>query len=228
MLKNSVILLVLLAGLYTGIALGAGLQVSVTDNDGKPVANAVVSLEPAAGTVLHDKTMLHAVMDQHHQEFVPHVLVVEQGTEVTFPNSDNIHHDVYSFSPAKTFELPLYKGKHAKPVLFDKSGVVVLGCNIHDWMLGYIDVVPTPWFVKTGNDGKAKLEAPAGKYTLVLWQPGLVAPGHQLSETLQLEIGKSMTRTFTVGISKPLVMSKRPTTTLQHESDDEKAPPFSD
>lgn len=228
MLKSSGLFMVLLAFLIVGTALGSELRVSVTDTAGRPVPDAVVSLEAADGPSAHDGTPVHAVMDQHHQEFVPHVLVVEVGTEVAFPNSDNIHHDVYSFSPAKTFELPLYKGQQAKPVLFDKPGVVVLGCNIHDWMLGYIDVVPTPWFAKTGADGKARLEAPVGKYTLVLWQPGLVAPDHKLSETLQLGSREPTTHAFTVGISKPLVMSKHPTTTLQNESDDAKTPPLSD
>lgn len=228
MMKYIGLLLALLGCLNASIASGAELRVSVIDAAGKPVMNAVVSLETATGPVAHNQVSTHAVMDQRHQEFVPHVLVVQQGTEVNFPNSDDIHHDVYSFSPAKIFELPLYKGKHAKPVLFDKPGVVVLGCNIHDWMLGYIDVVPTPWFAKTGADGKTNLKAPAGEYRLVLWQPGLVAPAHQLSEALQLEEGKPTTRAFTVGISKPLVMSKRPTTTLQHEPANEKLPPLSD
>lgn len=217
MMKNSGLLLALLAGLNAGIASGAELQVSVVDTTGKPVADAVVSLQPVQIPIPALKTPPHAVMDQHHQEFVPHVLAVEAGTEINFPNSDNIHHDVYSFSPAKTFELPLYKGIPAKPILFDTPGVVVLGCNIHDWMLGYIDVVPTPWFAKTGVDGKAGIKVPAGKYKLVLWQPGLVAPAHELSEALELEGNNPVTRVFTVSLSAPMVMSKHPTTALGHE-----------
>ncbi len=77
-------------------------------------------------------------MDQQGHQFVPHLLVVQAGTEVTFPNSDNVSHHVYSFSPTKPFELPLYKGDVYPPVTFEKAGIVVVGCNIHDSMLGYI------------------------------------------------------------------------------------------
>lgn len=85
------------------------------------------------------------------------MLPVYVGTRVTFPNRDNIRHHVYSFSSAKKFELPLYIGTPAAPVVFDKPGVVALGCNIHDWMLAYIYVLTTPHFAKTAADGKARL-----------------------------------------------------------------------
>ena len=97
------------------------------------------------------------VVDQVDKQFVPKVQAVLVGTPVTFPNNDNVRHQVYSFSPAKRFELPLYAGVPAQPIVFDKPGVVVLGCNIHDWMVGYIYVSESPYFAKTGKDGKAVL-----------------------------------------------------------------------
>jgi plastocyanin len=122
---------------------------------------------------------LTAVMDQQDRQFVPHVLAVEVGTTVNFPNSDAIRHDVYSFSPAKTFELPLYAGPSANPVVFDKPGVVVLGCNIHDWMLGFIAVVPTPYFAQTTDAGVAAIEhVPPGDYHLSVWAPRIKGHGH--------------------------------------------------
>ncbi|MBI2803059.1 MAG: methylamine utilization protein [Gammaproteobacteria bacterium] len=113
-----------------------------------------------------------ATVDQIDKEFVPHVTVVSVGTLVNFPNKDQIRHQVYSFSPAMRFELPLYAGIPAKPLLLDRSGVVTLGCNIHDWMTGYIFVAESPWFAKSGADGVAAIEAlPAGRYRLVVWHP---------------------------------------------------------
>jgi hypothetical protein len=91
---------------------------------------------------------------------------------VKFPNSDNIRHQVYSFSPTKRFELRLYEGTPSDPVLFEKPGVVVLGCNIHDWMLGYIYVTDDPRFGVTDAQGKLTLEQlPAGSYQATLWHP---------------------------------------------------------
>src|SRR5271170_2337190 len=133
----------------------AELHVLVKDHHGKLVADAVilaVPLDPKSG--LHVKSLPDAV-DQVDKQFVPYVKPVLVGATVRFPNSDNIRHQVYSFSPAKKFELPLYGGLEATPVIFDKPGVVVLGCNIHDWMIGYIYVSETPFFAKTGPAGTA-------------------------------------------------------------------------
>ena len=95
-------------------------------------------------------------------------------TAVTFPNHDDVRHQVYSFSPAKRFELPLYAGVPAEPVVFDKPGVVVLGCNIHDWMVGYIYVSDSPYFAKTGKDGKAIIaDLPTRVYAVRVWHPQL-------------------------------------------------------
>lgn len=114
-------------------------------------------------------------MDQIDKEFVPLVVPVQVGAAVSFPNKDNIRHHVYSFSPAKRFELKLYSGVPAKPVVFDRPGPVTLGCNIHDWMVGYIYVVDTPWFGKTSADGVASFELPAGDYVVKVWHPWMKA-----------------------------------------------------
>lgn len=115
-------------------------------------------------------------MDQIHKTFVPAVLPIMVGTEVRFPNHDQIHHHVYSFSRPKTFELPLYKGEDAPPVLFDQVGVVKVGCNIHDWMSGVILVVPTRYYALTNETGLFILrDLPPGTYPLAAW--------HELSES---------------------------------------------
>ncbi len=111
---------------------------------------------------------------QENKKFLPDVLAVTTGTEVLFPNHDAVRHHVYSFSPAKKFELKLYKGTPSTPVLFDQPGVVVLGCNIHDLMVGWLLVVETPYFAKTDALGRASFaDVPPGSYQLRTWHPGL-------------------------------------------------------
>ena len=114
-----------------------------------------------------------AVLDQKNRTFVPHILPIQTGTAVTFPNSDNVRHQVYSFSAAKRFQLPLYAGTPAAPVVFDKPGVVTLGCNIHDQMSAYLVVVDTPYFALT-TSGRAELPGlPEGKYDVRVWYAGM-------------------------------------------------------
>lgn len=146
------------------------LEVRV-DSAGAGVADAVVSLHsPQAAAAVVPET---ASIDQRDTQFVPRVSVVQVGSPVRFPNSDNVRHQVYSFSPARRFELPLYSGKAAAPVVFGTPGVVELGCNIHDWMLAYVVVVDTPYHAITDADGHATLEAPAGTYRLRVWHSAL-------------------------------------------------------
>ncbi|WAT13771.1 methylamine utilization protein [Xanthomonas fragariae] len=158
----------LLAYAVAGSVAATSVIVTVADADGLLV-DAVVSLEPALPVAASvSKT---AEMDQINSQFVPAVLVVRAGTLVRFPNRDQIRHQVYSFSPAKRFELPLFQGTMAASIRFDQAGLVTVGCNIHDWMLGYIVVLDTPYFGKTGSAGRVQLEAPAGNYTLRVWHP---------------------------------------------------------
>jgi plastocyanin len=157
-------------GAILALAIGAAhsqtaeIAATVTDEQGLPVADAVVVAVPSG------------VVDQIDKEFTPKVTAILVGTAVTFPNHDDVRHHVYSFSPAKRFELPLYAGVPAAPVVFDKPGVVVLGCNIHDWMVGYIYVSESPYFAKTGRDGKAIIaELPPRAYAVRVWHPQLEA-----------------------------------------------------
>jgi plastocyanin len=161
-------LFALLLGVH-GWAGAATLDVEMREHTGKLLADAVVTLQ---GPIDQPAIQLDADMDQRGQQFAPHVLAVHSGTPIRFPNSDNIRHQVYSFSPAKRFELRLYKGTPSDPVLFDKPGVVVLGCNIHDSMLGYVYVTDDPRFGVTDAQGKLALDnLPAGDYRVTLWHP---------------------------------------------------------
>lgn len=146
----------------------AAVAGAVTNTNGAPVADAVVFVQTPA--LEPGKSRPMQVIDQIDKTFVPGLLPIVVGTAVRFPNHDQIHHHVYSFSPAKTFELPLYKGEGADPVVFDKVGAVRIGCNIHDWMSGIILVLPSPHFAVTDRAGHFILEGLAtGTYTLAAW-----------------------------------------------------------
>lgn len=167
----------LLLTIGLGWAAGAealGLDARVLDRGGRPVPNTVVTLLPASGSPPAPTAGLTATMDQRNRQFDPFVLAVERGTAISFPNSDQIRHHVYSFSEPKRFELRLYKGKPAEPIVFDRPGTVVLGCNIHDSMIAYVRVVDSPWFAVTNAEGIARIEGvPAGAYRAALWQPAI-------------------------------------------------------
>src|SRR6478735_7780911 len=154
--------------------------VTVKDSKGALVYaksnNPVVSLEKK-----------QAVIEQRDKQFVPYVTAIQVGTSVTFPNRDSVRHDVYSLSPAKEFELPLYAGTPTEPVTFDKEGFVTLGCNIHDWMIAYVAVLTTPYFQVTGKEGQARLSnLPPGQYTVEVWQPSLKGSPEKFAQQVDL------------------------------------------
>ena len=170
------LLLIALASLQAGLTMAATVQVQVLDGSGKPLADAVAFLESreARGA---SRPAQGAELAQVGKQFDPKVLVVPVGTSVQFPNRDTVRHHVYSFSPTKPFELKLYTGSAANPVVFDKTGVAVLGCNIHDNMTAWVVVVDTPYFGRSAAPGKVVMaNVPPGTYSLRVWHPGL-APG---------------------------------------------------
>jgi plastocyanin len=161
---------------FAGTVIGADLSATVKDKQGGAVEDAVVLAVPLSGAGMPPAKPADEIVDQIDKEFVPYVKPVMVGSLVHFPNKDNIRHHVYSFSPTKRFALPLYSGSSAPPVLFDKPGVVILGCNVHDWMISYIYVAETPYFGKTGPDGKARIKnLPPGEYMLRVWHPRMEA-----------------------------------------------------
>ena len=150
----------------------ADISFVVVDGQGKPIVDAVVALtaQPSmAAEVNSDRP--EKSLDQINKQFHPSVMAFRTGTLLYFINSDNIRHQVYSFSEAKKFETKLYAGRTAPPVLFDKPGVVVLGCNIHDSMKAYLYVLDTPYFAKTDGGGSATITAPTARYSVQIWHP---------------------------------------------------------
>lgn len=175
------------AALLVSQGLGATtVTVQVQQEGAVPLAQAVVFLESDAAR-RQVRPARYAEMGQAGKAFVPQVLVVPVGTPVNFPNRDTVRHHVYSFSPIKKFELKLYIGTPAQPVVFDQPGVAVLGCNIHDQMVGWVVVVETPWYAMTAADGQVSLEdVPPGSYRLRVWHPGQPVGAAPLSQALQV------------------------------------------
>jgi len=174
--------------LPAGTAAGATLDVQVLGADGRPIAEAVAWLEgPAAHQVARPPLQ---EIEQKDRQFTQRVSVVPVGTAIDFPNRDRVRHHVYSVSPAKIFDLKLYIGRPANPVLFDRAGVAVLGCNIHDEMLAWVVVVPTAHFGQSPASGQIRLaDVPAGAYQLLVWHPDLPIGARAHAQTVTLAAG---------------------------------------
>ena len=154
-------------------ARAANVNVVVSDAAGNPLSDAVVMLEPASGR-LPVKPMAGVQIAQHDLQFSPQVSVVTVGTPVTFPNQDTVKHHVYSFSATKTFQIKLYSGVPHTPIVFDKPGIAVLGCNIHDGMVAWVVVTDTPLWARSGAGGRLRIEGVApGSYQMQVWHATL-------------------------------------------------------
>ncbi|WP_075795025.1 hypothetical protein [Massilia putida] len=205
--------LVLAMALAAGAAFAAPVEVRVQTPAGSPLADAAVLVEPLAGTPPRARTRGPAAkgvaIEQRGREFSPWMTVVQTGTSVDFPNNDTVRHHVYSFSEPKRFEIKLYAGKPGQPIVFDKPGQVDIGCNIHDWMEAHVLVVDTPYFARTGADGRATVAGvPAGRYRLRVWHPlqkAMAAPG-------EIDVGDAPVR-------KTLVLDARPREPKPHTED---------
>ncbi len=189
------------------LAYAGTINAHVTTPDGTPVTAAVITATPVGQGPVAVKSSAKSLMVQEHKQFVPFVLPVQLGTTVEFPNRDPFRHQVYSFAPAKTFELKLYGKSEVSTVTFDKEGVVPLGCNIHDNMLAYIYVVGTPHFSTTNEKGESTIgQLPAGNYVVKVWHPnqkagqgdaGTLAVTATDTATVSVQLDLKRTRTQT-------------------------------
>jgi plastocyanin len=175
--------------LWPLLAKAADVQLQMRGSDGKPLADAVVFLE-SRDAKLAARPATGVEIAQDNKQFAVRVTVVPVGTQVKFPNLDTVRHHVYSFSPAKTFELKLYRGEDANPVLFDRSGIAVLGCNIHDHMIAWVVVVETPHYGISRAAGTVRLaNVPPGSYRLRSWHPALPVGAPALDQALEVPAG---------------------------------------
>jgi plastocyanin len=178
-------LMVFAAGLSLAAPLGAAsVSVRVIDGSGRPVRDAVVTLYPAAG-VRAPRASGHYVVSQKNIQFHPFLTIIPVGADVSFPNFDSTKHHVYSFSPAKRFELKLFAKDQSRTVRFDKPGVIALGCNIHDQMSAFIVATDSVWTARTNAQGMAVFDdAPGGGGRVTVWHPYLRAPGGAVQQAL--------------------------------------------
>jgi plastocyanin len=164
----------LLALFASGMASAAQLAVTVADREGKPVGDAVVSLLRQDGAGPHAAAPSTHTIDQKDLTFIPYVEVFRPGDRVVFHNSDHTRHHVYSFSPAKTFEYVIAPEQAAPPLKLDRTGVIAVGCNIHDSMISYLYVTDASWFARTDASGRVQFgDLPAGAYDVRVWHPRL-------------------------------------------------------
>jgi plastocyanin len=181
------------------------LSVLLKTKGGKGAANAVVMVRPQAGgrAAVRPTTLR---MSQKEMQFEPFVLVAPVGSEVSFPNLDPVRHHVYSFSPAKVFELKLYSREESRAVRFDRPGVVAIGCNIHDDMSAFIRVVDTPYAGKTGANGTLVIrDLPAGPATVTVWHPHLKARGGEVTQVVNVPGAGGANLALTLDLKAPPV-----------------------
>jgi plastocyanin len=184
----------------TAQANAANVSAEITDQGGRPVANAVVMLLPDSRTGMPaaaTRLAMDHVVDQRDETFIPMVTIVPRGGRIAFTNNDQTMHQVYSFSPVKQFEFMLAHQEKSAAVVFDKVGVAAIGCNIHDLMIAYAFVTDSPWTALTDEHGKLDIaDVPAGGYTTQIWHPRL-SP-----------IGRPPSSKITVGTA-PIVLKSR-------------------
>ncbi len=204
--------LLLSASLLAGLAAGLLSEISaqqpnavaftVLDTAGTPLAQAIVWAVPMSGQSLPAPADMKAEVRQRDALFIPAVTPVRVGTAVSFPNLDTVRHNVYSFSPAKTFSLSLYLGTPDQPVVFDKPGEVVIGCNIHDRMLAYVLALDTPYFAKTGANGQVAIAGLVpGDYELHAWYPDQREP--PASRRISIGPQERLAHQFVADLSPP-------------------------
>jgi plastocyanin len=200
-------------GFAAALACAAGnagtLEVKALQRDGKPLVGAVITAD-AEAPALPPAAPLEAVMDQVSLAFVPDVLVLPVHSSVQFPNSDVVRHQVYSFSPARQFQLPLYRGKPYPPVVFEQPGVITLGCNIHDNMLAYIVVTAAPYFGRTNATGGWTASAvPSGRYRVRVWHP-LASEPADAERSVQVGADRDVVEIRLTRALKPAPLKGRP------------------
>jgi plastocyanin len=212
-LKNHLGIIFTICSLSTlSISYAEHLNVIVTDSNGKKQDQVVVFLEPQSVQGQISKPV-DITIDQRDKEFIPFVTVVQKGTSIRFPNSDAIRHHVYSFSKQFNFQIPLYGNVEPKPIKFNTSGVIPLGCNIHDWMKAFVFVSETPYYTLSNKSGAAKVNnIPKGKYLVKLYHPSMKNWESQAGKLIELNGSKMPTVQLVMKEKKKVFRSFRPPT----------------
>ncbi len=200
-MNRSFLCAAMVAATIAGPAVAANVTVQVRDASGAVVPNAVVTIELTGRPTPPAKGGGSFTVEQREIQFQPFVTIVPKGSSVAFPNRDKVRHHVYSFSPAKKFELKLYAREDNRAVRFDQAGIVALGCNIHDRMSAYVAVVDTPWAAKTDANGVVRLNnVPGGAMSVTVWHPALRTPGNRTTKAIRVADAANHSEGFAVAL----------------------------
>lgn len=172
MRRHQLLAIVVYLSTCCGADAAAPLDVRVVDARGAAVAEAVVTAAPRGATAIPPAPAAAThVIDQKNETFIPYIEVFRPGDMVVFHNSDRTRHHAYSFAPARQFEFVLSPGESSAPLRLDRIGVIAVGCNIHDRMITYFYVTDAPYVARSGADGRARLDLPAGNFDVRAWHP---------------------------------------------------------
>jgi len=199
--------------LLTSFASAQGVVLRLQDSDGEPVVEAVMELLSDSASSSTSTALQEVEIDQRDKEFIPSVTTVVAGGSASFPNSDDILHHVYSFSPAKTFDTPLYGSDLDSQYreVFDVPGVIEIGCNIHDWMLAYIYVGQSELMAISDEQGVVSLTGMApGSYTLRVWHSRLDAPQNYMEQEVIIEAGRTAELEMTIELARDRRVRRAP------------------
>jgi plastocyanin len=174
-------------------ACAQNIKVTVINNNNEPIPDMVVYLQPLDATVFESSSDIIEI-GQFEKSFTPHISVMQQGTSVKFRNKDDITHHIYSPIGENKFSFKVRAGHEQIKNDFNQLGEVAMGCNIHDWMSGYLLVLDTPLFAKTNSDGQIEMSAlPQGKYNVNVWHPQIDEVEHLISQEINLSINANIT-----------------------------------
>lgn len=177
---HAVLFAALVNCLFLSAARAEDYRAFLVNQNNDPVGAVLVTLHPLDDPVPQMTAQADLEIAQRDLRFDPGMLIAPLGSEVAFPNADNTGHHVYSFSPAKIFDLRIIAGGQSESVLFDRAGTVAIGCNIHDNMVGFIHVVDTPWAAISNAAGLVQIpDVPDGRYRLRVWHEALDARNNQ-------------------------------------------------
>lgn len=156
------------------------MQVFVQDAAGEALKDVVVYLKPLDGQQIEKKSS-KVVISQIGKSFTPYITVSQVNTAVDFVNQDDITHHIYSAGSDNKFSFKIRAGQTNSLSQFNQAAEVAMGCNIHDWMSGYLLVVDTPYFGKTDENGLANFYLPEkGKYEIVVWHPQMQSENNRM------------------------------------------------
>jgi len=187
-LHQLVVLFCVLASMQSLPVWAGSVSATAYSKAGEVMSDVVVFATPIDRPVPASVKTDAPVIAQQQMQFSPYVTVVRVGTEVKFPNYDKVEHHVKSFSPAREFEIKPYQKVTPPPVLFDKTGIIVVYCLLHEWMRAYVMVVDTPYFGKSDTAGLVDLNnLPEGKYEIRAWHPDMGYIKPPLLQTLEIK-----------------------------------------